>query len=103
MCNYLAGNLKTHYFALSSVSLFLSYSNSWSNLIILSAIWLPHSHLWAIIKGTASFYPMIITAPYANHSNFLPEGLRVGSLSPPKHLVGFESGTFQFIYNVLIR
>ena len=61
--------------------------------------------------ATANFGTLFRGQPHSpdvNHCviQFQPEGVRelrneVGSLSPAKHLVGFEQGIFRFYYNTL--
>ena len=62
----------------------------------LTAVWLPHGQLRAIIEGQPH-------SPDVNHCilHIRPEGHRephseVGSLSPAERLAGFEPGTFRF-------
>ena len=55
-------------------------------------------------RGDSLTHPMLITAGFFLH--FRPEGHRephneVGSLSPAKHLVGFELRTFRFLLQQL--
>ena len=64
----------------------------------LTAIWLPHGQLWAIIERTAS----LIQCYSLRFLHFLPKSHRepcseVGSLSPAERLVGFQPGTFRFL------
>ena len=73
-------------------------------IFFLTAIWLPHGQLWAIIGGQSH-------SADVNHSVFLhfqPEGHReprskAGSLGPAERLVGFELGTFRFLLQRLIK
>ena len=62
----------------------------------LTSIWLPHSQLWAILRGSLT-HPLLIT----EFLHFLHEGHRephnkVGSLSPAENLVSFEPSSFRF-------
>ena len=63
---------------------------------LLIAIWVPNSHLWAIIEGDSLIHPMLITL----FLHIRPKGhwephSEVGSLSPAER-VGIEPGTFRF-------
>lgn len=68
-------------------------------MYFLSAIWLPHGQLSAIIERTDNLtYPMLITANWW----FQSEGHReprdeVGYLSPTEWLVRFESENFPIL------
>ena len=64
--------------------------------LFLTAIWLPHGQFWAIIGGTASLNPMLMTAFYIFDPK-ITGSLVARSLSPVECLVGFELGTFRFL------
>ena len=69
----------------------------------LTAIWLPHGQLWAIIEGTASLtqcYSLRFTFSTRVQGHREPRS-QAGSLSRADRLVWFEPGTFRFLLQLL--
>ena len=65
--------------------------------LFLTATWLSHGQLWAVLEGAAS----LTRCSSLSFLEFWPEGHRephneVGSLSLAESLVGFEPGIFRF-------
>ena len=65
--------------------------------IFLTAIWLSHGQLWAILERTASLTQLqslhFLQFRFEGHRELCSE---FGSLSPTKRLVGFETETIRF-------
>ena len=62
----------------------------------LTAVWLPHSQLWAILNRESLTNPKLITVKLFSAKGHQELFNKVGSLSLAKYLVGFELGSFQF-------
>ena len=65
--------------------------------VFLTAVWLPHGQLWAIIEGKASLTDVNHCVLYFQPEDHRDPRNEVGSISPAKHIVGIEQGTFRLL------